>query len=169
MPILATIKRRYSVREYTDAPVEEEKLLQVLEAARWAPSACNIQPCIFIVVRDSEGKQSLRPAYNRDWFINAPVIIAVCVDNKSAWRRTDGVGYGPVDATIAMDHLVLAATEIGLGTCWIGAFKAEEVRKALGLPGHIDPVAMTPLGYAKREMAQKQRKSLGEIIRWEHF
>ena len=91
MEMLELMKRRYSVRDFKNQPVEDEKILKILEAAKWAPSACNIQPCTIIVLRDAVSKEKLRPAYNRDWFINAPVIIAVCVDRKSAWTRSDGL------------------------------------------------------------------------------
>jgi nitroreductase len=163
------IKNRYSVRDFKNSPVEEEKLLQVLEAARWAPSACNNQPCFCVVIRDNLGKQLLRPAYNRDWFIGAPVIIGVCVDVSSAWRRIDGVSYGFVDAAIVMDHIILAATELGLGTCWIGAFKTAEAKTALHLPDNLEPVAFTPLGYAKHPMTSKTRKPLEQTVCWEKF
>jgi nitroreductase len=149
--------------------VEEDKIQKILEAGRWAPSACNNQPCSCIVIRDNTRKQMLRPAYNREWLLSAPVIIAVCVDVSSAWRRSDSVSYGFVDAAIIMDHMILAATELGLGTCWIGAFKAGEARKALELPDHVEPVVMTPLGYPKKSVSNKNRKPLEEIVYWETF
>jgi nitroreductase len=169
MAIIDTIKKRYSVRDFKDKPVEEDKLRQILEAAQWAPSACNIQPCTCIIIRDRSKKQQLRPAYNREWFVNAPVIIAVCVDTLSAWQRMDGVKYGFVDAAIIMDHIILAATELGLGTCWIGAFKVDEARKALSLPDHIEPVVFCPLGYPNQEMPTRKRKEVAEIVCWEYF
>ncbi len=169
MAIIDTIKKRYSVRDFKDKPVEEEKLRQILEAAQWAPSACNIQPCTCIIVRDRSKKQQLRPVYNREWFVNAPVIIAVCVDTLSAWNRMDGVKYGFVDAAIVMDHIILAAAELGLGTCWIGAFNAAEAKKALLLPDHVEPVVFCPLGYSNQEMPKRKRKDVGEIVCWEFF
>jgi nitroreductase len=169
MTILDTMKTRYSVRDYTDAAVEEEKLMKVLEAGKWAPSACNIQPCTVIVIRDSATKLKLRPAYNRDWFVGAPVILSICVDKRSAWVRADGVNYGFVDAAIMTDHMVLAATELGLGSCWIGAFKTLEVKNALKLPEHIEPVAFIPLGYPRGEAPRKKRKELDDLVCWEYF
>lgn len=169
MEMLELMKRRYSVRDFKNQPVEDEKILKILEAAKWAPSACNIQPCTIIVLRDAVSKEKLRPAYNRDWFINAPVIIAVCVDRKSAWTRSDGLGYGMVDAAIIMDHMILAATDLGLGTCWIGAFKVIEARNALQLPEHIDPVVFCPLGYGAKEAPVKKRKDVDAITCWEYF
>jgi nitroreductase len=169
MALIDIIKKRYSVRDFKDTPVEDEKLRQILEAAQMAPSACNNQPCFCIVIRDPAKKQRLRPAYNREWFINAPVIIAVCVDISTAWKRFDGVSYGFVDAAIMMDHIILTATELGLGTCWIGAFKLKEAREALSLPDHIEPVLFSPLGYAKQEMPKRKRKTIDEIVCWENF
>ena len=169
MALIDIIKKRFSVRDFKEKPVEEEILRQILEAAKWAPSACNNQPCVCIIVRDRAKKQRLRPAYNRDWFVNAPVIIAVCIDKQSAWRRMDGVSYGYVDAAIFMDHMILAATELGLGSCWIGAFKVPEAKKALSLPDHIDPVLLCPLGYSKQEIPKRKRKEISEIVCWEHF
>jgi nitroreductase len=169
MTVLETIKNRYSVRDFKEIPVEKEKLDQILEAARYAPSACNIQPCSCIIVQDSIQKQRLRPAYNREWFIAAPVIIGVCVDVKSAWRRVDGVSYGFVDAAIFMDHIILAATELGLGTCWIGSFKIQEAQKALELPDHIQPVVFSPLGYPNQEMPKRKRKGIGDLMHFERM
>jgi nitroreductase len=169
MNVIDVIKKRYSVRDFKDTPVEEEKIYQILEAAQMAPSACNNQPCICIIIRDYGRKQRLRPAYAREWFIKAPVIIAVCVDIQAAWRRFDGVGYGNVDAAIMMDHIILTATELGLGTCWIGAFKVKEMREALLLPDHIEPVALSPLGYPNQEMPARARKEINEITHWEYF
>ena len=169
MTILDTMKSRYSVRDYADTPVEEEKLLKVLEAGKWAPSACNIQPCTIIVIRDSATKLKLRPAYNRDWFVSAPVILSICVDRQSAWARADGVSYGFVDAAIVTDHMTLVATELGLGSCWIGAFKTLEVKKALRLPEPVEPVAFLLLGYSRGETPRKKRKELDDLIFWEYF
>jgi nitroreductase len=169
MTFLEIVKKRFSVRNYSPEPVEEEKLLKIFEAAKWAPSACNNQPCYSIIITDNAKKQLMRPAYNRDWFINAPVIIAVCVDMESAWCRNDGTCYGYVDAAIVMDHITLAATELGLGTCWIGAFKRDEVKKALSLPDNVEPVVMTPLGYTNQEPTERNRKSIEETVFWNVF
>jgi nitroreductase len=169
MEMLEIIKKRYSVRDYTTEAVDDEKILKILEAGKWAPSACNIQPCTIIVIRKTASKEKLRPAYNRDWFINAPVIIAVCVDRKSAWSRSDGLGYGMADAAIIMDHMILTASELGLGTCWIGAFKVPEARIALQLPDHIDPIVFSPLGYPAKEAPIKKRKEIEALTSWEYF
>ena len=169
MTFLELASKRFSVRSFEDRPVEDEKVLKVLEAGRLAPSACNFQPWVFVVVRDPKARQTLKAAYGKDWFVNAPVVIAVCCDRTRAWIRNDGTKYGAVDAAIAMDHMILQATELGLGTCWIGAFSEEEARKALGLPFNIEPVLLTPLGYSLQKEPQKQRRPLEEIVRWDRW
>jgi nitroreductase len=121
------------------------------------------------VIRDNATKLLLRPVYNRDWFVAAPVIMAICVDRQSAWVRSDGVSYGFVDAAIMADHMSLAATEVGLGSCWIGAFKTAEAKKVLKLPEHFEPVAFMPLGYSNGAPPRKKRKELDELVYWEHF
>jgi nitroreductase len=162
---LELAKMRRSVRAYKKDAVEEEKLLQVLEAGRLAPTACNFQPFVFVVLRGGEVAR-LKNAYGREWFLNAPAAIVVCCDREKSWKRGDGKDYGDVDAAIAMDHMILAAAELGLGTCWIGAFNAEQASAALGLGQHIDPVVMTPLGYPAETPAARQRKKLDEIVTW---
>lgn len=151
-------------------PVEKVKLLKILEAARLSPSACNFQPWRFIVVTHPLIRERLRSAYNREWFASAPVIIAACAVLDEAWNRRDGEEYWKVDVTIAMQNLVLAAWEENLGTCWIGAFDEEEVKKTLEIPEKIRVVAMTPVGYpAEQKEKVTDRKSLDEIVFYEHW
>jgi len=170
MSFLDIARKRCSVRSYLSREVEEEKLLQVLEAARIAPSACNLQPWRIIVVRDPQKKEALYEAYPRDWFIKAPVILTICVDHTQSWKRSDGKDYGDVDIAIAVDHMTLAAADLGLGTCWIGAFNVFKCSQALQLADHLEPIAMLPLGYpAKTESPDRhatRRKSLDEIVEW---
>jgi len=169
MSFLDLARSRFSVRKYQPRAVEQDTIMKVLEAARLAPSACNFQPWHFIVIRNNLTKQKLKRAYDRQWFLEAPVIIAVCVDRKKSWKRSDKKEYGEVDAAIAMDHLILAATEMGLGTCWIGAFNDKEARTALNLPDNIDPVVLTPLGYPDEPSHEKKRAAINDIVCWEHY
>ncbi|HUI91717.1 MAG TPA: nitroreductase family protein [Chitinivibrionales bacterium] len=162
-------KKRYSVRAYESRPVEEPLLLKILEAGSIAPSACNNQPWVFIVVRKEETKKELLKAYERSWFANAPVILALCCDTTLAWKRADEKYYGDVDIAIATDHITLAAAEAGLGTCWVGNFKAAEARRILKLPETVEPVIFTPLGYPASEPPIKKRKKLDEIVHWEFY
>lgn len=164
MSFLDLARRRCSVRAYRPDPVPEALLEQVLEAGRWAPSACNLQPWHFIVVRDPAQRAALARAYPKEWFAQAPVHIVVCVEPGRAWRRRhDGKSYVDVDGAIAMDHITLCAADLGLGTCWIGAFDPATVREVLGLPEGVEPLAMTPLGYPAEAGRPKQRKNLSEI------
>ncbi len=163
--------RRYSVRNYLSTPVEETKILKVLEAARLAPSAANYQPWHFIVVTKPENLIKLHAAYHREWFKTAPVVIVACADHSVSWKRKyDGKNSADIDVAIAIDHITLQAAELGLGTCWICNFDPKKCNETLNLPSHIEPIAMIPLGYpADKKAPVKKRKSPDEIIRWEKF
>ena len=165
MDFYEVIKTRRSIRKYQDRPVEEDKVQRILEAARVAPSAANRQPWQFIVVRTEKIKKEFQRAYNRNWFWQAPLVICACGREKEAWRRSDGKTYVDVDVAIAMDHLILAATAEGLGTCWIGAFNPSEVRRILNFPDELEPIALTPLGYPASSPKPTYRKPLEEIVK----
>ena len=164
MEFYAVLKQRRSVRAYRPDPVAEEKLQRILEAARLAPTACNLQPFVIHVIRDPELRASLFKAYAQKWLTQAPVVICICADAHKAWRRGDGKSYADVDAAIVMEHVVLAATAEGLGTCWIGAFKPEPLRALLDLPPDMQPVAMTPVGVPAENPSPRPRKALAELV-----
>ena len=166
MDFYDVIRKRRSVRAYRRDPIEEDKLRRVLEAAQVAPTAANRQPIRIYVVRDARLRERLLEVYSQKWFTDAPVIICMCARPQEAWQRSDGKNYADVDATIAMDHLILAATAEGLGTCWIGAFKAERLRELLGLPHELEPLALTPLGYPAAEATSTPRKPLDELVEY---
>ena len=163
------IHHRYSVRAYQPDPVEKQKLESVLEAGRLAPSAANLQPLRFIVVRTESRREELAHVYDRAWFLQAPLVIVVCGLPEAAWVRGDGVNYVRIDAAIAMDHMILAATEEGLGTCWIGAFDVQAAREAFALPEGVEPILMTPLGYAADQPKPKVRKPLDALVHWDRW
>lgn len=163
------IQKRYSSRKYRPDPVGEEKVQQVLEAVRLAPTAANRQPFKFIVIHTAGREIELRKIYHADWFVQAPIIVCGCAVPSKAWVRRDGKNYADVDVAIAMDHLILAATELGLGTCWIAAFDPVAARKVLGLPNDVEPIVFTPLGYADDQPGAKGRKNLVEIVNYEHW
>jgi nitroreductase len=163
------IKHRYSVRAYKPDPIEEEKLQQVLEAARLAPTANNQQPFQIIVIHTEGREEELGQIYHKDWFVQAPIVICVCGIPGTAWVRDDKKNYTPVDVAIVMDHIILAATELGLGTCWIGAFKEAAAREVLGLPEGVEPVVFTPLGYPADQPKPKERKPIEELVRYERW
>lgn len=171
MDLRTVIENRYSVRSYKSTEVEKEKLIKILEAGQLAPSAVNFQPWHFIVVREPENHVKVSEIYHRDWFKEAPVYIIVCGDHNTAWKRKeDGKDHTDIDASIAIDHMTLQATELGLGTCWICNFYVEKCKDFFQLPDHIEPIAILSLGYPNDDkMPAKKRKSLEEIVHWEKF
>jgi nitroreductase len=176
MDVFEAIRVRKSVRRYKSRPVEKEKLDRVLEAGRLAPSAANKQPWHFIVVTEPSVREELVVAHQRDQFfkstsdiLNAPVVIVACVDRKKAWVRRDGEEYWGVDVAIAMQNMVLCATEEGLGTCWIAAFSPEATRRVLGVPDDIKVVAMTSLGYPDESPVASDRRPMQEIVHYQRW
>lgn len=160
------IRTRYSIRGYKPDPVEQEKLEQVLEAARLAPTASNRQPFRLIVIPTAGREADLRRIYNREWFVHAPLAICACAIPEQGWARMDGKRYTDVDVAIAMDHLILAATELGLGTCWIAEFDPAAAREVLHLPQGVEPIVFTTLGYPAAEPRPKRRKPLSDLVQY---
>ena len=171
MDFYDTVNHRLSVRSYKPDPVPEDALNRILEAGRLAPSAKNIQPWKFIVVRDPEIRKQLVPACRNQQFVgDAPVTICGCAVESEAWGGMGGYwSAAAVDVTIALEHMILAAAAEGLGTCWIGAFIEEEVRKVLAIPEGVKPIALTPVGYPAREAKPRPRKPLSEIVCFDRF
>jgi nitroreductase len=167
------MRARYSVRAYAERPVSRETLLAVLEAARIAPTACNNQPWRILVVQDPATRAALAACYPQAWLATAPVILVCCAEPGRAWCRRDGKNHAEIDVAIVVDHLTLAATEAGLGSCWICAFDAAKARQALQMPAGLEPVVLLPLGYPAAEAAPNprhiQRRPLTELIQWERF
>ena len=150
MNILELSKKRYSVRSYLPKEVEKEKLDYLLECARQAPSAVNSQPLKIIVVQQKEHKEMLHQCYERDWFKEAPMYLLFCGDYTQAWKRKfDNKNHCDIDVAIAVQHIVLAVQEIGLGTCWVCNFNPHLCSKLFDLPPHIEPIAILPIGYPK--------------------
>jgi nitroreductase len=163
------IRKRYSVRAYKPDPVEEDKLQPILEIVRLAPTAANRQPFQFIIIHTADREAELRRIYNRDWFVQAPLVICACGIPAQNWVRSDGKNYNDVDVAIAMDHLILAATDAGLGTCWVAEFNPAAAREVLGLPAGVEPIAFTPLGYPANHPQPKVRKALSDLVRYESW
>lgn len=164
------INSRFSVRSFTSQKVEKQLLIEILEAARLAPSAVNYQPWHFIVITEEEDLRSIHEVYHRMWFREAPAVIAVCADHSQSWKRkTDGKDFADIDAAIAIDHLILKATELNLGTCWVCNFNVEMARQKLELPDHIEPIALIPIGYTDATPPVKSRKTLSEMVHWGKF
>ena len=168
MNVLDLMKQRCSIRQFQDRPIEKDKLLYVLEAARVAPSACNYQPWRLIVIEDKGLIRRISP----DWIpeSKAPVVIVGCGDHRQGWRRRDGKDHTDVDLTIAVDHMTLAAAEVGLGTCWICAFDAYQCASVLELPYQLEPAVLLPIGYTAEhkdpQRHQAERKPLDQLVSW---
>jgi nitroreductase len=166
MEFLELVRKRYSVRAYKSIPVEEEKIQKIIEAAILAPTAANRQPFRLVVVKTAGRETDLRRVYARDWFVQAPLVICACAVKGESWVRRDGKSYADVDTAIAFDHLILAARDLGLGTCWIGAFDPAAAREVLNLPAEMEPVALTPLGYPADEWRPKKRRPATELVQY---
>lgn len=167
MNFLELAKKRYSVRSYSEQPVEKEKLDIILEAGRVAPTAVNYQPQRIIVVQDKDG---LEKASKAGRTYNAPCILIVCNDTSTSWKRKyDSKDFGDIDAAIVIDHMMLMATELGLGTLWIGWFKPQVIKEEFNLPEGLEPVSLLAIGYADCEPKSPdrhdtERKPIEDII-----
>jgi len=167
MDFLELAQKRYSVRAYKSIPIEDEKLNYILEAARIAPTGANRQTFQLIVIHTAGREEELRAIYDKDWFVQAPIVICACATKVQGQPYTEGGSYRNV--AIVMDHLILAATEVGLGTCWIGAFNPDAARNILGLPDEAEPVVFATVGYSDDKPRPKVRKSIDELIRYENW
>jgi len=163
------IHKRYSCRHYSPDPIEEELFAKVLEAARLAPTAANRQPFQIIIIKTQPNEAKLLGIYPRDWFVQPPIVLCVCSQPELGWTRKnfDNQSYAVVDAAIVVDHITLQAADLGLGTCWIGAFDPQAARDFLNLPDNVEPIAFTPLGYPLDEPKPKTRKALEDLIRYD--
>ncbi len=164
MDVSQAVKNRRSIRSYVSKDIESDKLDLVLEAARLAPSASNRQEWKFIVVKDKDKKAKLTIAASNQGFIgDAAVVIVACATEAQAVMRCGQPRY-TVDLSIAMSFIMLQAQELGLGTCWIGAFDEACVKEILGIPDDVRVVALTPLGYPAEEPSAKPRKNMEDIV-----
>ena len=172
MDVLEAIRKRHSVRTYKSKPIPKKTMKKLLEAARIAPSASNIQPWHFIIVTDREKRIRLtRGGRYAKPVAKAPTVIVGCGDKEASpkWYK--------VDVTIALEHIALAATNEGLGTCWIGSFTETQVREMLKIPDNFAVVALLTVGYPREKpdietrvlRAKRERKSLNEIVSYEEF
>jgi nitroreductase len=171
MEVFEAIQKRHSVRAYESTSIPEEKLMRILEAGRLAPSAGNIQPWHFIVVRDFEKRKKLAEARWAKFLAESPIVIVGCGDQKASPR------WFMVDVAIAMQNMVLTAVSEGLGTCWVGSFNEDEVRRMLKIPDNYRIVALLAIGYPREKfnLTEKvlhlirRRKKIEEIISFEEF
>jgi nitroreductase len=175
------IQKRISVRSYSSKPIKNVDILAICEAARLAPSACNSQTWRFVAVTDRKiikkiCEECMRPVVRNKWLKDAPLIIVGCsrldiVVNKIG-KAITGIEYYQVDLGIAMEHMVLKATELGLGTCWIGWFKERQIKKILKIPQKVKVTALLAVGYSKENTVKiRDRKPLEKILffnKWGH-
>jgi nitroreductase len=161
MDFIEIAKKRYSVRSYKEKKVEEEKLERILEAAHVAPTAANLQPIRLIAVQSSEGLAKIGKGAN---LYGAPLAVIVCADHRKAWVRPfDKKRATDIDASILTDHMMLQATELGLGSVWICYFKPDVISREFGLPDNLEPVNILAVGYADEEAADPERHSQTRI------
>lgn len=164
------IQSRFSARTYSNRIVEKDTIIEIIEAARIAPSAVNYQPWVFIVLTDKDILDNFKEVYPREWFKAAPACIIVCADYNQSWKRkNDGKEFAEIDIAIATDHLILKATEMGLGTCWVCNFDAKLAKSKLGLPDNIEPLVIVPLGYSNEKAKTKERKLFNDIVHWQKY
>ena len=170
MDFITIAKTRCSIRSYTDQKVEPEKLEKILEAAHVAPTAANLQPVRLIVVQSGEGLEKIGKAAN---IYGAPLAIIVCADHSKVWTRPfDKKQTADIDASILTDHMMLQATELGLGSVWVCYFKPDVLRREFDLPTNLEPVNILVIGYAGENFADPERHSqtripISELVSYE--
>lgn len=170
MSFLEIAKKRCSIRSYKAQKVEKEKVEQILEAAHVAPTAANLQPVHLLVIQEEEGLAKVNKAANT---YGAPLVIIACADHKKAWTRPfDHKQVGDIDASILTDHMMLQATELGLGSVWICYFKPDVLANEFQLPGNLEPVNILAIGYPDEEPQSserhgKERIPVSELVSYE--
>lgn len=173
MDVFEAIKERRSIRAFTDKMVSKEDVERLIEAARWAPSAGNIQPWEFVIVKDTEMKRKISDAaLNQILIQKAPIIIVVCADVIRSSRGYGSRGeqlYSLQDTAAATENILLEAQELGLATCWIGAFQEKEVAEAVKAPENVRPVAIVAVGHPATRTVTPRKRSVNEIVHYETY
>ncbi len=168
MDVAEAIRNRYSCRHYQDKPLEQNKLDAVLEAARQAPSAKNLQDWRLVVATGKETKKQLAAAANNQTFLEeAGAIIVACTVSDHVMRC--GQAVGPIDVAIALEHIALRATDVGLATCWIGSFYADKVKEIVGIPQNVTIIELMALGYPADSPKEHRREPLEHIVSFEKW
>ena len=168
MTVLESIRKRYSCRSYQQRAIEQEKLDQIFEAARLAPSAKNIQDWRFVVVTDKEKKRQIAEAACEQKFLEKAGAIVIACSNGDYVMRC-GQPIGPIDIAIALEHICLQATDSGLATCWIGSFYPEKIRSILDIPDNIAVIELMAVGYPADEMKEPKREPIEKILCYEKW
>jgi len=171
MEFIDVVRKRRSIRAYKPDPVSDEDLEFLLEAARLAPSWKNMQCWEYVVVKDEKSRIKIaesRPQ-SKDWLVQAPVIVVVCAEPQNS-GRVEGKDYYMTDTSVSFEHLILAARDRGLGTCWVGEFDENKVKEALDIPENVRVVAFTPIGHPAQEKGEvHKRKPLQEFCYYEKY
>lgn len=173
MDIFDIFKLRRSIRSFTSEDVSEEQIEKIIDAARWAPSAGNIQPWEFVIIRRPEIKRKIaKAALNQIFIEEAPAVIVVCADEVRSGRVYGSRGvnlYCIQDTAAAIENMLLAICALGLGACWVGAFNEDDVRRTLNIPRGLRPVAIIPIGHPAEKPTPPRKRALKEIIHYESF
>ncbi|MDJ0269606.1 MAG: nitroreductase family protein [Aigarchaeota archaeon] len=173
MEFIQVVARRRMVREFTDEPIPNDVVMQILEVAHRSPSAGHLQPQEFIIVRNAEQKRKLaRAALSQMFIAQAPVVIVVCSDTRrNVWRygKRGRDFYSIIDGAFASMLILLACTNLGLGACFVGAFDDEEVSRVLNLPCEVRPIGIIPIGKSAKKPEKLGRRPLKEIIHYEQW
>lgn len=169
MDFTEVVKNRRSIRKYKPDPVPEEILIKILDAARVAPTWANMQGVRYIVVSEPDNVKHLAEAIGQKWMKNIPVFIAVVIAPGDSGKNVNNLEYFMCDAAICMEHIILAATNEGLGTCWVGHFDEEKVKDVLNVNKRSHIIALTPIGYPDTVPSEQKRKNLDEIVYREKF
>ncbi|RLG97765.1 nitroreductase [Candidatus Bathyarchaeota archaeon] len=166
MDLFEVIEKRRSIRSYKPNPIPNEHLKKILEAARLAPSGKNRQPWRFVVVRDAERKERLAEAAMNQMFIAEADVVVVALSDPTVYSSIGGKRRIPYlqDPMIAIEHMVLAATSLGYGTCWIGAFNEGEVKRIINAPEKLAVIALLPIGVPNESPSPRLRKPFEEIF-----
>lgn len=171
MKFLELAKSRYSVRKYSSRGIEPKALEAVLEAARLAPTGCNFQPQRLLYIDDPKVLEAV--GTSTKFLFGAPAAIIVCYETEASWKNLEGKYIGITDASIVATHIILAAAEQGLGTCWVGCFDKKALVKALNIPAKYEPLAILPIGYPADDSAPSpmhdKRKPVEEFVWKNHF
>ena len=159
------VQMRYSCRNYLPTKIDNLLIAQVLETAHFAPSATNAQPWRVMVLNTPESLAKARQAYNREWFATAPAVLLICAQTDKAWTRADGKNHADIDIAILADHITLAATDMGLATCWVCNFDAKLISELFNLDSNCKPLVLLPIGVpATDDIPPKKRLALDDFV-----
>jgi len=172
MDTFEAIEKRYSCRTYSDKKVSDTDLVNILDAGIKAPTGGNLQPWNFIIVDNDNIKEDIvKASLNQRWMMQAPLFIIICGDSTSPKRfyKTRGELYLIQDCAAATENMLLAATSLGLKTCWVGAFDTSAIKRILRIPNHVEPYVIITLGYSKEDIPEKKRHNLNTFVYFNEY